>query len=262
VTADVATGYAPVNGLNMYYENHGEGDPLVLLHGGIHGIRHFEALIPVLEKGRQVIAVELQGHGRTADVDRPLRYETMADDIAALIAHLGLERADVLGYSLGAGTALQLAIRHPGAVRRLIVVSQPIRRQGWYPEVLEGMNQMGPAVGEAMNQSPLAEIYPDVDWPALCTKLGDLLRQEYDWTDGVAAIKAPTLLVFADADAVRGAHIMEFWGVLGGGLRDAGLDGSGRPAAQLAIIPNATHYNVCDSPALATTVVAFLDASG
>src|ERR687894_1899929 len=136
--------YAEVNGVRVYYEVHGAGRPVVLLHGGLGAIEMFGEVLPLLAQGRRVVAVDLQAHGRTADVELPLGYETMADDTGALIEHLGFERADVMGYSLGGGVALQTAIRHPEAVRKLVVVSTPFRRDGWYPEVLVGMGQMGP----------------------------------------------------------------------------------------------------------------------
>ena len=256
----VKTGYAPVNGLKMYYEIHGAGEPLILLHGGVVGITMFGPNLDALSQKRKVIAVELQGHGRTADIDRPLSYEAMAEDIAALMRYLGIERGDVMGYSLGGGVALQTAIRHPALVRKLVVVSATCKRDGWYPEVLAAMAQMGPAAGEQMKQSPLYKLYPNVNWAALFTKLGDLLRKDYDWSKEVAAIKASTMIVFADADAVRPAHVIEFFGLLGGGQKDAGLDGSGRPANQLAILPGLTHYNISSNPALAAVGTPFLDA--
>ena len=122
------------------------------------------------------------------------------------------------------------------------------------------MGTMGPEAAEGMKGSPWFALYPDVDWPGLFTKLGELVRSDFDWSDAVAAIKAPVMLIFADADAVRPAHIVEFFGLLGGGLKDAGWDGSGRPAAQLAILPGVTHYNILTSPAFTTVVTAFLDA--
>ncbi|MCU1315345.1 MAG: lipolytic enzyme [Candidatus Acidoferrum typicum] len=256
----VKTGYAPVNGLKMYYEIRGAGEPLILLHGGVVGITMFGPNLDVLSQKRKVIAVELQGHGRTADIDRPLSYEAMADDIAPLMKYLGIERADVMGYSLGGGVALQTAIRHPVLVRKLVVVSATCKRDGWYPEVLAAMAQMGPAAGEQMKQSPLYKLYPNVNWAVLFTKLGDLLRKDYDWSKEVAAIKASTMIVFADADAVRPEHVIEFFGLLGGGQKDAGLDGSGRPANQLAILPGLTHYNISSNPALGVVVTPFLDA--
>jgi pimeloyl-ACP methyl ester carboxylesterase len=166
-----------------------------------------------------------------------------------------------MGYSLGGGVALQTVIRHPGLVRKLVIVSAPFRRAGFYPEVLAAMAQMGPANGEQMKQSPLAQMYPNVNWPRLFAKLGDLLTKDYDWSKEVAAIKGPTMLVFADADAVRPAHILEFYGLLGGGQKDAGFDGSKRPINQLAILPGLTHYNISASPALSAAVTPFLDAA-
>jgi pimeloyl-ACP methyl ester carboxylesterase len=254
------TGYAPVNGLSLYYEIHGSGEPLMLLHGGAVGIVMFGTNVAELAKNRKVIAVELQGHGRTADINRPLSFEAMADDIAGLMKYLGIEKADVLGYSLGGGVALQTTFRHPESVRKLVVVSTPFKRDGWYPEVLVAMSQLGPSAGELMKQSPLNQVYPNVNWPVLFTKLGALLKKDYDWSMEVAALKPQTMIVFADADAVRPAHIMEFYGLLGGGQKDAGLDGSGRPADQLAILPGLTHYNISASPLLPTVVAPFLDA--
>jgi len=254
------TGYAPVNGLSLYYEIHGSGEPLMLLHGGAVGIVMFGTNVAELAKNRKVIAVELQGHGRTADINWPLSFEAMADDIAGLMKYLGIEKADVLGYSLGGGVALQTTFRHPESVRKLVVVSTPFKRDGWYPEVLVAMSQLGPPAGERMKQSPLNQVYPNVNWPVLFTKLGALLKKDYDWSMEVAALKPQTMIVFADADAVRPAHIMEFYGLLGGGQKDAGLDGSGRPADQLAILPGLTHYNISASPLLPTVVAPFLDA--
>ncbi len=256
------TGYAPVNGLRMYYEIHGSGEPLILLHGGVVGIVMFGPNVAELAKNRKVIALELQGHGRTADIDRPLSCEGMADDVAGLMKYLGIERADVMGYSLGGAVALQTAFRHPESVRKLVIVSAAFKRDGWYPEVLAAMSQMGAGSAEMMKQSPLNQVYPNVNWAVLFTKLGALLKQDYDWSKQVAALKQQTMLVFADADAVRLAHIVEFYGLLGGGQKDAGLDGSGRPADELAILPGVTHYSMSTSPLLPTVVAPFLDASG
>ena len=256
----VKTGYAPVNGLNLYYEIRGTGEPLILLHGGVVGITMFGPNLSALSEKRQVIAVELQGHGHTADLDRPLTFEGMADDITALIKHLRIEQSDVMGYSLGGGVALQRAIRHPKFVRKLVLVSATFKRDGWYPEVLAAMAQMGPAAAERIKHSPLYQLYPNVNWDVLFTKLADPLKKDYDWSKEVAAIKSPTMILFADADAVRPAHIVDFFALLGGGQKDASLDGSGRPVAQLAILPGLTHYNINSSPALALAVTPFLDA--
>jgi pimeloyl-ACP methyl ester carboxylesterase len=259
-TRYVKSGYAPVNGLKLYYEIHGTGRPLILLHGGVGASEMFEPVLPALTGNRQIIAVHLQAHGQTADIDRPLSFQSMADDIAALIKHLDLEKADILGYSLGGGVALQTSIRHPNRVRKLVIISAPFKRHGFYPEVLENMAQMGPESAKFMNQSPLYTLYPNVDWAMLFTKLGVLLKQDYDWSKDVAALKSPMLIVAADADAVQTAHLMDFYALLGGGQRDAGMDGSGRPAAWLAILPGMTHYDILTFPSLASIVTRFLDS--
>jgi pimeloyl-ACP methyl ester carboxylesterase len=253
--------YAQTNGVRMYYETHGAGEPLILLHGGVGGIHMFGPNLAALAATRRVVAAELQGHGRTADINRPLRYELLAEDVAALMAHLRLEKADLAGYSFGGGVALQLAFRHPDLVRRLVVVATPAKRDGFYPEVIQAFDQMGPETGKFMKDSPLARLYPDVDWPTLFGKIGDLQRRPYDWSQQVAALHLPVLLVFADADAIRPAHIVDFFECLGGGKGDAGLDGLHRPVSQLAVLPGLTHYSLGSAPALGQVISAFLDAT-
>jgi pimeloyl-ACP methyl ester carboxylesterase len=259
------TGYAPVNGLRMYYEIHGTGEPLVLLHGGFGTIEtDFGQILPLLDETRQLIAVELQAHGHTADIDRPLRFEQMADDIAALIEHLELEHADIFGFSLGGGVALQTAIRHPELVRKLVVASAPYRQDGWYPEVLAGMASMNATgAADAMLGTPMHEAYvsrapqPE-DWPILVAKLGQLLREDYDWADDVTAIEAPTLVIVGDADSVRPTHAVELFQLLGGGVPG---DFAGLPNAQLAVLPGTTHFGVlARSDLLLPILTAFLDA--
>jgi pimeloyl-ACP methyl ester carboxylesterase len=257
--------YADVNGLSLYYEERGSGDPLVLLHGGIGSGEMFVALVPELEAGRRVITVDLQGHGRTADIDRPFSPEDMADDVAALAEHLGLAQIDLMGYSLGGEVALRTAIQHPALVRRLVLVSIPCRRDGNHPEVVTAMDEMHPGVAEVMKQSPAYALYSRIaprpeDWPVLIAKTSDLLKVDYDWTAETAELSAPTMLIYADADSVRPAHIVEFFGLLGGGLSDAGWDGSARPTARLAVLPGTTHYDVFMSPMLGAAVIPFLDA--
>lgn len=259
--------YASVNGTQMYYEIHGTGKPLVLIHGGLGSVEMFGEILPSLAEGRQVIGIDLQAHGGTADVDRPLRFESMADDVAALIEELGLGPVDLMGYSLGGGVALQTAIRHPETVRRMAIISAPFRRDGWYPEVLAGMAAMNAEAARAMVGSPPHAAYVSVapkpeDWPVLVGKTGDLLRQDYDWTAGVAAIEAPTLLVFGDADAVQLGHVVEMYRLLGGGpaiLSPGGTMGD-LPDSQLAVLPGTTHYEILSSPGLVPAVVSFLDA--
>jgi pimeloyl-ACP methyl ester carboxylesterase len=259
------SGYAPVNGLQMYYEVHGAGEPLILLHGGFGLTEMFGPLLAELAPGRQVIAADLQGHGRTADIDRPLRVEQLGDDVAALIRHLGLPQADVMGYSMGGAAALRAAIQHPALVRRLVVVSTPCRRSGWYPEMVASMGQMGAAFADMMRGTPMYESYARVaprpdNFPALCDKMGDMLRQDYDWSAEVAALTMPVLLVVGDADGLPPAHAAEFFGLLGGGKRDGSWDGSGMSRSRLAILPATTHYDIFSSPALAAAVIPFLDA--
>jgi pimeloyl-ACP methyl ester carboxylesterase len=181
------------------------------------------------------------------------------------MTHLGIGKAAIMGYSLGAGVALRTAVQYPGMVSKLVVVSIPVKREGWFPEVLAGMEQVGPGAAEAMKPSPIYELYARVasrpeDWPVLLTKVGKAIRRDYDWTKDAQAIKAPTMLVFGDTDAVRPCHIVEFFELLGGGKRDAGWDGSGMPDARLAILPGLTHYNIFSSPLLASAANLFLDA--
>jgi pimeloyl-ACP methyl ester carboxylesterase len=257
--------YVETNGLSLYYDEQGTGDPLVLLHGGLSSGDMFAALTPVLAADRRVVLVDLQGHGRTADVDRPFDPETMADDVAGLIEHLG-GTADVLGYSLGGEVALRLAIQHPERVRNLTLVSIPFKRSGNHPEVLTAMDQMTPELAEVLEGSPVHELYSRIaprpqDFATMVAKTSEALKVDFDWTAEVAELGNRTLLVFADADSVRPAHISEFFGLLGGGLRDAGWDGSDQPSNRLAVLPGTSHYNVLDSPLLAPAVLGFLQSS-
>ncbi|HKV59807.1 MAG TPA: alpha/beta hydrolase [Ktedonobacteraceae bacterium] len=239
--ADSKGNYAQVNGLNLYYEIHGDGKPLVLLPGGFWTIEAMGEIVPQLALSRRVIAVELQGHGHTADIERPLRFELMADDIAALIQHLGLKEADVFGFSLGGGVALQTAIRHPEVVRKLTLVSTPFKGDGWYPEVRAAMRMI---TVEGFAGTPIQEGYlknspkPEA-WPSVVARIRQLVASDYDWTEGVAALKLPVLILVGDADSLRLAHMVEFFGLLGGGKADG--DMHGLPSAQLAVLPATTH---------------------
>lgn len=252
--------FADVNGQHIFYSVHGAGKPLILLHGGINP-DSFGSNLAELAKGRQVIAPHLQAHGRTPDSDRPLRSETLGDDVAALIGHLKLGKADVMGYSLGASVALQTVIRHPDVVDRLVLVAGRMRQDGAYPEVVAALNQLeanAAMIGPGVKASPLGQAYPAVDWTNLFRKVGDLAKRPFDWSADVAKVQARTLLVFADADMVRPEHMVEFWKALGGGQRDAGLDGSLRPANQLAIVPGTTHHTLVVDPMLPQIVARFL----
>lgn len=256
--------YADVNGIKLHYEIHGTGQPLILLHGGLGATEMFGPNLPALAKGRQVIGVDLQGHGRTADIDRPLSAELMAGDIAALIKHLKLERPDVMGYSLGGGVAFFIALRYPELVGKLVIVSTPFRRNAFYPEILAQQGQVTAEAAEGMKQTPMYEMYARLaprieDWPRLLRKIGESMALDFDFTKDVAKIKSPTLIVVGDADIFPPAHAVEVFGLLGGGKQDPGWDGSGRPKSQLAILPGESHYSMGIAPALAPTVLSFLD---
>ena len=252
--------YASIGNLNLYYEVHGQGKPVILLHGGIvpEGL---DGIIQELAKTRTVIVPHVQGHGHTKDIDRPYRFEFLADDVAALARQLKLEKVDVIGYSFGGNIAIQTAIRHPELVDRLVVISAAMKRSGMYPEGIAAFEQMpknAPAIAAGIKATPLAKAYPETDWETSFRKMGELGSMDYDWTESVKAMKAPTMLIFADADFVRPEHIVEFYKALGGGQRDAGLDGSQRPVARLAIVPGATHYNIIGDASLPPMIKAFL----
>jgi pimeloyl-ACP methyl ester carboxylesterase len=262
-----AGAYADVNGVHLYYETHGSGRPLVLLHGGLGAGEMFGPVIGQLAAGRQVILPDLQGHGHTADVDRPLSVITMGDDIAALIEHLGLGQADVMGYSLGGGVGFQAASRHPELVRRLVMLSANVWRSAIYPEMLGQQGQVSAAAVEFMKDTPMYELYQRVaprpeDFGRLLDKIGEAMAHDFDFSDQVRALRVPTLVAAADADMAPPSHYVEVFALLDGGQRDGGWMGEGRPSGghALAIIPGATHYNVHLSPVLVAAAIEFLDA--
>ncbi|MGK5741638.1 alpha/beta fold hydrolase [Micromonospora sp. URMC 103] len=258
--------YAEVNGINLYYETHGTGQPLVLLHGGLCSGEMFAPILPTLTEHHQVVLVDLQGHGRTADIDRPIDVALMADDIAALIAHLGLRQPDVVGYSLGGGVALQVAIRHPHAVRRVVAASAHIRSDAIYAEMRAQQGQVNAAAAEFMKGTPMYELYQRVaprpeDFPRLLDKLGAVMAKDFDFTEEVRGLRVPTLVVAADADMAPPSHYVEVFKLLDGGLRDGGWAGENRPKGghALAILPGLTHYDIGESPLFAAVTLAFLD---
>src|SRR5947207_1552815 len=179
-----SNGYADVNGIKLYHEVYGQGEPLVLIHGGLTTIDEIQGWVRPLAKTRQVIAVEMQGHGRTADTDRPMRFATLGDDVAALLDHLGIPRADVAGHSFGGACAIRAAIQHPDRVRRLVVISSPHARSGWYPEAREGMSQVGASMAQSMMATPTGKL--SKGWPEprrfapFLDKMGKLLSEDYD----------------------------------------------------------------------------------
>jgi len=267
-TTDVkGTGrYAEVNGIKLYYETHGAGPTLILLHGGLMSGEMFGPVLPQLAERHQVIAVDLQGHGRTADIDRPIDARLMAGDIAALIDHLKLDKPDLVGYSLGGGVALHTAAQYPAKLRRLVAASANIRPDAIYPEMRVQQGQVNAAAAEFMKDTPMYQLYQRVaprpeDFPRILDKIGASMSKDFDFTEEVRGLQVPTLIVAADADMAPPSHYVEVFKLLGGGLRDGGWMGEGRPKGghALAILPGLTHYNLGISPLFAAVTLAFLE---
>jgi len=260
--ASVQTGYAPVNGLKMYYEIHGTGQPLVLLHGAFSAIgTSFGALLPELAKTRQVIGLELQAHGRTADIDRPLSLEQMADDTASALQHLGIDQADIFGYSMGAAVALQVTIRQPQMVRKLVFASASFSADGVHPGLMEGLGEMTPDMmfGSQWHDEYM-RIAPDPDhFATFFAKKTQMDRNTKDVpAETIAAIKAPVLIVIGDSDLVRPEHAVEMFRLLGGGVFG---DLAPMPPSQLAILPGTTHVSLASRADLLLAIIPpFLDA--
>ena len=239
------TGYAPVNGLKMYYEIHGSGEPVVLLHGAFMTITtNWSGWIEELSKTRRVIAVEMQGHGRTADINRDLSPENLADDVASLLDYLKIPKADILGYSLGGGAAMQCAIRHPEKVRKVIIISFAFRSDGWVKEKNDAMSKLTP---EAFKGSPIETEYKNLS--PTPDKFADFVNhvlamavRPYDFgADKLKATKAPMFFIDGDADGVRLDHISEMFSLKGGGMSG---DLQPRSESRLVILPNTTHVTL------------------
>jgi pimeloyl-ACP methyl ester carboxylesterase len=262
------TGYAPAGELEMYYEIHGAGRPCVLLHGAYLNLDAMGPLLPGLAQTRQVIALEQQGHGRTADVDRPITYEQMADDTAAALRHLAIDHTDVVGYSMGGAIALQLAMRHPGLARKLVVASAFFAHDGMQAAAIEMFPSITP---ELFAGSPREEEYLRLapnpgDFPTLVEKLVALHSTPFAWPEeDIRAIAAPTLVVLGDSDIVRLEHAVHLFGLLGGGVMG---DLGDLPRSQLAVLPGTTHLlppgsGLLDrSDWLLAMIAPFLDAEG
>jgi pimeloyl-ACP methyl ester carboxylesterase len=246
----------------MYYEIHGTGQPLVLLHGAFSAIgTSFGKLLPLLAKTRQVIAFELQAHGRTADIDRPLTLEGLAEDVAAALRKLGIESADVCGYSTGAAVALHLVTRHPEAVRKLVLISASYALSGIHPGLMDNMGEMK---AEMMFGSPWHEEYLRIaprpeDFNRLFEKKTQMDRQIKDFpAETIRAIQAPTLLIVGDSDLTRPEHAVEMFRLLGGGV--FGDTPAGLPDSQLAILPGTSHVSIVErADWLASMIDSFLD---
>ena len=258
------SGYAPVNGIQLYYEIHGSGEPLVVLHGGLGSIAMYGATIDALAQHRQVIAVDLQGHGRTTLGDRPIRLEDLGDDMAGILAKLDYKLVDVLGYSMGGGVALRLAIQHPDVVRRVVAVSAGFSRDGFYPELLPMQAQVGAAMAPQMKETPMYKSYmavaPDTSaFPKLLDRMGELMRTPYNWSEDVKTLKMPVMLIYGDSDMYQLDHIVEFYHLLGGAQKDAGWQREHMSQNRLAILPDLTHYEMGLAPAMVRTALPFLD---
>ena len=263
------SGHVTANGVSYYYQVHGKGgrgqaEPLLLLHGGLGQIEMFGPNLTALAQGRQVIGVDLQGHGRSSLGDREISLVDMGDDMAAVLKSLGYQKVDVMGYSMGGGVAFRFAVQHPDMVRRLVLVSAGFAQDGFYPEMLPMQAAVGAAMAEQMKGTPMYESYMALsprpqDFPKLLDRMGALMRKPYDWSADVKKLTMPTLLVFGDSDMFRPEHEVKFYQLLGGGLTDAGWQREHMSKNRLAILPNVTHYEMGMAPALAATVMPFLD---
>ncbi len=267
----VKSGRLAIHGVNYYYELHGSGEPLLLLHGGLGSIDMFGPVLRKLAESRLVIAVDLQGHGRTALGNRPFRLESIGDDMAVLTKRLGFDKVDVMGYSLGGGVALRMALQKPNSVRRLVLVSTPFSDDGFYPDIRAQQVQISAKAAPMMKNTPMYQSYVAVaprvaDFPRLLDVLGDFMRKKYDWSAEIAKLKMPVMLVYGDGDMFKPEHEIKFYELLGGGLRDAGWGRENLSQNRLAILPDLTHYEIFASPRLASTAQLFLsgksDAKG
>jgi pimeloyl-ACP methyl ester carboxylesterase len=258
------SGTIPVNDINYYYAVYGKGEPLLLLHGGLGQIEMFGPNLATLAKDREVIGVDLHGHGRTDLGTRDISLSDMGSDIATLVKKLGYQKVDVLGYSLGGGVAFQVAARHPELVRRLVLVSTIYGTDGFYPEMLPQQAAVGAAMAEQMKQTPMYKSYAAIaphpeDFPKLLDQMGAYMRKSYDWSADVKKLTMPTMLIYGDSDMIRPEHIVKFYQLLGGGLKDAGWQREHMAQNRLAIIPNVTHYEMGVAPQMVATALPFLN---
>ncbi len=264
VSAPDKSGRVAVNGLNYYYEIRGKGEPLLLLHGGLGSIDMFGPVLPAFAQERQVIAVDLQGHGRTELGDRKFSLEAMGDDMQGILQKLGYNQVDVLGYSLGGGVGFQLAVQHPQVVRRLVLLSAGYASEGFFADIRAQQGQINADAMAFMKDTPMYQSYVKVapkpeEFPKLLGAIGDFMRKDYDYSADVPKLKMPVMLVFGDGDMYRPEHVVKFYQSLGGGLKDAGWMRENLSQNRLAILPNATHYDILYSPGLVSTTLPFLN---
>lgn len=263
----IEAGHVEAGGIRYYYEIHGSGEPLLLLHGGLGSAGMFAPILPMLAEKRRVIGVDLHGHGRTELGNRPIELDAMGRDMATILDSLGIKQADVLGYSMGGGVGFQLALQHPDKVRRLVLASGLMARDGFYPEILAQQAHLGAEMAAMMKDTPMYQSYVAIapkpeDFPRLVEAMGVLIKKPFDWSAEVPKLKMPVMLVYGDGDMFRPEHIVKFYQLLGGGLRDAGWQRETMPQNRLAILPNVTHYDLFMSPELPRTVLPFFDGYG
>jgi pimeloyl-ACP methyl ester carboxylesterase len=262
--APSSSGFVTVNGFELWHEIYGSGEPIIVLHGGLMTIPEMSPLIEPLAKRRKVIGVELQGHGHSADTDRPLRFDTCADDVAALIDALELKRTDIAGLSFGGDIALRTAIRYPSKIRRLVVWSAGFARSGWYPEAQAGMNAVDHSLASSLIEhtptGKLSRAWREPDrFPKFLDKLGKLLGEPFDLSAEVKQLPMPVLLVYADHDSVTQRHIADFFALLGGGISEPGWQDTKFTRARLAIIPGYSHYDIAKAPEVGPIIEKFLE---
>jgi len=261
-----SSGYVAANGVSYWYEIHGKGEPLLLLHGGLFSTGMFGPTLSKLAETHRVIGVDLHGHGRTALGARTkIDLVDIGRDLAVVVEKLGLRQVDAMGYSFGAGAAMQLAFQHPELVRRLVVVSAPYAQNGFFPEMLPQQAAVSGAMADGMKETPMYKNYAAIapkpqDFPRLLDAMGALMRQPYDWSASVKQLAMPVMLVYGDADMIRPEHIVSFYHLLGGGERDPGWTREHMSKNRLAILPNVTHYEMGTAPSLVATVLPFIDA--
>jgi pimeloyl-ACP methyl ester carboxylesterase len=260
------SGYAAVNGVKYYYAVYGAGEPLLLLHGGLFHTEMFGSNLTKLAQSRQVIGVDMQGHGRTPLGDRPISLIDMGNDMAGVVKQLGYDKVDVLGYSMGGGVAFQFAAQHPQMVRRLVLVSTPYGQEGFYPEMLPMQAAVGAAMFDQMKESPMYKSYASIaphpeEFPKLLDAMGAYMRKSYDWSADVKKLTMPVELIYGDSDMFRLEHIVKFYQLLGGGLKDAGWQREHMSKNRLAILPNITHYELGVAPHMVDTALPFLSAN-
>jgi pimeloyl-ACP methyl ester carboxylesterase len=259
-----SSGYIAANGVNYWFEIHGQGEPLLLLHGGLGSTGMFGPVLSRLAENRRVIGVDLHGHGRTALGNRKIDLVDIGNDLAVIVRALGIQQVDAMGYSFGGGAALRLAVQHPTLVRRLVVASAPYAQSGFFAEMLPQQAAVGAAMADMMKDTPMHKSYTAIaprpeDFPLLLDAMGAFMRQPYDWSADVKKLTMPVMLVYGDADMVRPEHIVSFYQMLGGGLKDAGWQREHMSKNRLAILPNVTHYEAFMAPGLTAAVLPFLN---